>query len=159
MRNLQQQVKKTFCCQKWFRLFAKWINCLNIFKVFLVTRTILFTVSQNKFGDKIPWLLSIFFLAFLNNYNPFNFHVQTMLPFIRDCISNIRNSSIFLRSTSRVQNNLHTAIKYWYIILFHKKYETGGKKQDISYCIAGLSGEMGFSYLSHIHYRTHPVST
>ena len=125
MRNLQEQVKKAFCYQKLFWHFTVWINCSSDLKNFANSRPsasnfksfsrsleqFFLTEGQNNFGNKSPWLLSNFFLAFLNNYNPFNFHVRTILPFIRDCISNIRNSSIFLRSTSRVQNNLHTAIK------------------------------------------------
>ena len=126
MRNLQEQVKKAFCYQKLFWHFTVWINCFNDLKIFAnsqpsasnfksFTRSLeqfLLTEDQNNFGNKIPWLLSKFFLDFLNNYNPFNFHVRTVCCHLSGiATSDIRNSSIFLRSTSRVQNNLHTAIK------------------------------------------------
>ena len=68
MRNLQEQVKKAFCYQKWFWPFTVWINCssdlkffensspsASNFKSFSWSLEQFFrTVSQNNFGNKIP---------------------------------------------------------------------------------------------------------
>ena len=62
MRNLQEQVRKTFCYQKLFLTFTVWIDCSSDFKKFTIsspsvsnfksffwiTRTYFFTEGQNK---------------------------------------------------------------------------------------------------------------
>ena len=62
MRNLQEQVKKAFCYQKFFWLR---INCssdlkfsafsFEFQKFFSISRGFFFTVGQNNFGNKIPF--------------------------------------------------------------------------------------------------------
>ena len=73
MRNLQEQVKKAFCCQKFFWLFTVWINCSSDLKIFanyqlsasnfksfsrslenfflLVTKYHLYSISGNKINN------------------------------------------------------------------------------------------------------------
>jgi hypothetical protein len=69
MRNLQEQVKKTFCYQKLFCPFTVWMNCSNDLKNFANSQPsalnfksfpqpleqFFLTVCQNNFGNKI-WL-------------------------------------------------------------------------------------------------------
>ena len=61
MRNLQEQVKKTFCYQKLCLPFIAWINCSTDLKNFACfSRSVeqfFLTVGQNNFGNKIPLLL------------------------------------------------------------------------------------------------------
>ena len=71
MRNLQEQVKKTFCYQKLFWPFTVWINCSSDLKNFANSQPsasnfksfsrsleqFFLTVGQNNFGNKIPFLL------------------------------------------------------------------------------------------------------
>ena len=83
MRNLQDQVKKTFCHQKLFWPFTVWINCSSDLKNFADSRPsasnfksfsrsleqFFLTAGQNNFGNKIPILyLANFFYkwSFLN---------------------------------------------------------------------------------------------
>ena len=68
MRNLQEQGKKAFCCQKLFRLFTVWINCSDDLKNFTYSspsatnfkcfsrslEQFFLTVGQNNCGNKIP---------------------------------------------------------------------------------------------------------
>ena len=68
MRNLQEQVKKSFCYLKLFWPFTVKTNCSSDLKIFVnswpsasnfksffsITRTIFLTVGQNNFGKKIP---------------------------------------------------------------------------------------------------------
>jgi hypothetical protein len=68
MRNLQEQVKKSFCYEKFFWPFTVWINCPSDLKIFAnswpsasnfkqFSRSLeqfLITVGQNNFGNKIP---------------------------------------------------------------------------------------------------------
>ena len=72
MRNLQEQVKKAFCCQKLFWPFTVWINCSSDLKNFANSRPsasnfksfsrsleqFLNTVGQNNFGNNIPVICS-----------------------------------------------------------------------------------------------------
>ena len=69
MRNLQEQVKKAFCYQKFFWPFTVWINCYSDLKHFANSRPsasnfksfsrsleqFFLTVGQNNFGNKIPF--------------------------------------------------------------------------------------------------------
>ena len=66
LRNLQEPVKKAFCCQKLF-----WINCSSDFKMFAKSQPsasnfkknsrsleqFFLTAVQTNFGNKIPFLL------------------------------------------------------------------------------------------------------
>ena len=77
MRNLQEQVKKAFCYQKLFWPFTAWINCSSDLKYFansrlsaynfkIFTRSVeqfFLTVSQNNFGNKIPFMLHMYISA------------------------------------------------------------------------------------------------
>ena len=80
-RNLQEQVKKAYCYQKLFWPFPVWINCSSDLKIFAnswlsasnfksFSRSLeqfFLTVSQNNFGNKIPFLsISDFYYFFLN---------------------------------------------------------------------------------------------
>ena len=70
MRNLQEQVKKTFCYQKLFWHFTVRRNCSSDLKIFAnslsnhlnfksFSRSLeqfFLTVGQNNFGNKIPFL-------------------------------------------------------------------------------------------------------
>jgi hypothetical protein len=72
MRNLQEQVEKTFCYQKLFRPFTVWINCSSDLKIFANSRPsasnfksfsrslehFFLIVGQNNFGNKIPYILA-----------------------------------------------------------------------------------------------------
>ena len=74
MRNLQEQVKKTFCYHKLFWPFIVWINCPSDLKHFANSRPsasnfqsfswsleqFYLTVGQNNFGNKIPFLENVF---------------------------------------------------------------------------------------------------
>ena len=74
MRNLQEQVKKAFCCQKLFWPFTVWINCSSDLKNFANSRPsasnfksfsqslkqFFLTVGQNNFGNKIQFFFSDF---------------------------------------------------------------------------------------------------
>ena len=51
MRNLQEQVKKAFCYQKFFWPFTAWINCSIDLKNFAN----FFLTGQNNFCNKIPY--------------------------------------------------------------------------------------------------------
>ena len=78
MRNLQEQVKKAFCYQKFFWPFTVWINCpsdlkdfanywpsASNFKSFCRSLEQFFlTVDKNNFGNKIP-LFSFQFMSIL----------------------------------------------------------------------------------------------
>ena len=56
MRNLQEQVKKAFCYQKWFWPLTVRRNCSSDLKIFSRSLEQFFlTVSQNNFGNKIPF--------------------------------------------------------------------------------------------------------
>ena len=55
MINIQEQVKKAFCCQKWFWPFTVWTNCSSDLKSF--TRSLeqfFLTVGQNNFDNELP---------------------------------------------------------------------------------------------------------
>ena len=67
MRNLQEQVEKSFFYQKLFWPFKVWLNCssdlkffkflafsLKFQKFFSITNFFFLTVGQNNFGNKIP---------------------------------------------------------------------------------------------------------
>ena len=68
VRNLQEQVKRSFFYQKLFWPFTVWINCScdlknfadsgpsasNFKKKFLITRTFFLTLGQNNFDYKMP---------------------------------------------------------------------------------------------------------
>jgi hypothetical protein len=74
MRNLQEQVKNAFFCQKLFWPFTARINCYSDLKYFANSlpsasnlksfspslEQCLHTVSQNNFGNKIPFLMLTF---------------------------------------------------------------------------------------------------
>ena len=77
-RNLQEQVKKAFCYQKFLGPFTVWINCSSDLKMFANSRPsasnfksfsrslgqFFLTVGQNNFGNKIPWvMLNTFLIA------------------------------------------------------------------------------------------------
>ena len=69
LRNIQEQVKKAFCYQKLFWPFTVWINCSSDLKNFANSQPsawnfksfsrsleqFFLTVSQNNFGNKIPF--------------------------------------------------------------------------------------------------------
>ena len=69
LRNLQDQVKKAFHCQKLFWPFTVWKNCSSDIKIFENSRPsasnfkhffrsleqFFLTVGQNNFGNKIPF--------------------------------------------------------------------------------------------------------
>ena len=77
LRNLQEQVKKTFCYQKLFSPFTVRRNCSSDLKIFANSRPsasnfnffswslehFFLTVGQNNFGNKIPFLKVWFFLV------------------------------------------------------------------------------------------------
>ena len=77
MRNLQEQVKKAFCCQKLFWPFTVWTNCSSDLKTFAnssFSRSLeifVLTIGQNNFGNKIP---------FLSRYNIFFFLITYVIP-------------------------------------------------------------------------------
>ena len=69
MRNLQEQIKKALCYQKFLCLFNVWINCSSDLKTFSnsqpsalnfksFSRSLehFFLTGQNNFGNKIPFL-------------------------------------------------------------------------------------------------------
>ena len=67
MRNLQEQVKKAFCCQKLFWPFTVWINCSSDREILLKFEAegrefekknweFFVTVGQCNFSNKIPFL-------------------------------------------------------------------------------------------------------
>ena len=70
LRNVQEQVKKTFCYQKLFWLFTVWTNCSSDLKIFANSQPsasdfiffpwsleqFFLTVAQNNFCNKIAWL-------------------------------------------------------------------------------------------------------
>ena len=70
LRNLQEQVKKAFCYQKFFWPFTVWINCSSDLKIFAnswssasniktFSRSLeqfFLTVGRNNFGNNIPKL-------------------------------------------------------------------------------------------------------
>ena len=70
LRNLQEQVKKAFCYQKFFWSFTVWINCTSDLKNFANCRPsasnfksfsrslecVSLTVGQSNFGNKISFL-------------------------------------------------------------------------------------------------------
>ena len=56
MRNLQEQVKKAFCCQKLFWPFTVWINCSSDLKIFAN-----YQPSASNFKS-LSWSLKHFFL-------------------------------------------------------------------------------------------------
>ena len=70
LRNIQEQLKKAFCYQKWFWPFNVWTNCSSDLKNFANSRPsvsnfkrfsqsleqFFLTVCQNNFGNKIPFL-------------------------------------------------------------------------------------------------------
>ena len=78
MRNLKEQVKKTFCYQKLFWPFTVWVNCSSNLKIFAnswpsssnfksffsITRTIFSPLGQKTFGNKIPMNNVLPFLSF-----------------------------------------------------------------------------------------------
>ena len=82
MRNLQEHVKKAFCCQELFWTFTVWINCSSDLKCFANSHhsasnfkrfsqsleQFFLAVGQNNFGNKIP----ILFLLLLQ-FNEFSF--------------------------------------------------------------------------------------
>ena len=90
MRNLQEQVKKAFCYQKFFWPFIVWINCSSDLKNFVNSwpstsnfksfscslEQFFLTVGQNNFGNKIP---------FLNeghvNWKSYFLHMQYLKPY------------------------------------------------------------------------------
>ena len=66
MRNLQEQVKKAYCNQKFFWPFTAWINCSSDFQILGLKvsnfksfsqslEQFFLTVGQNNFGNKIPF--------------------------------------------------------------------------------------------------------
>ena len=88
LRNLQEQVKKTFCYQKLFWIFTIWINCSSDLKNFASSRPsvsnfksfsqslkqFFFKVGQNNFGNNIPCLkvvLECWNRIFFMHYNQF----------------------------------------------------------------------------------------
>ena len=82
VRNLQEQVKKAFCYQKFFWLFTVSINCSSDLKNFDNSRPsasycktfsrsqehFFLTVGQNIFGNKIPLLNRIMLLSNIAKY-------------------------------------------------------------------------------------------
>mgnify|MGYP007045256213 CR=1 FL=1 len=76
LRNLHEQVKKTFCCQKLFWPFTVWINYSSDLKNFENSRpsasnfktTFFLTVGQNNFGNKIQQCVTFPFVLRGKNY-------------------------------------------------------------------------------------------
>ena len=78
IKNLQEQVKKAFCCQKWIRPFTVWMSCSSDLKNFANSRPsvsnfkslyrsleqFFLTVGHNNFGNKI----ALFKLSVLLNW-------------------------------------------------------------------------------------------
>ena len=72
LKNLQEQVKKAFCCQKLFWPFTVWIDCSSDLKSFENSQPLasnfksfsqsleyfFLTLGQNNFGNKMPLLIS-----------------------------------------------------------------------------------------------------
>ena len=94
MRNLREQVKKVFCCQKLFWPFTVWINCSRDLKKNSNCRIskdrsrsleqFLLTVGQNNFGNKIPF--PSFFLHFLSLF-PINYVFDIWNPDMQTSIT------------------------------------------------------------------------
>ena len=89
MRNLQEQVKKTFCYQKLFWPFTVWIDSsdrkhfvnsrpsaskVKFQKFFTSLEQFFLTVGQNTFGNKIPFSA---FSRLLRNFR--NFYIQQIV--------------------------------------------------------------------------------
>ena len=87
MRNLQEQVKKSFCYQKLFPHFTVWINCSSDLKKFSNSRpsasnfyfffifiTTFLTVCQNDFCIIITFLLKLQFLISSGNQMLYGSH-------------------------------------------------------------------------------------
>ena len=75
MKNLQEQVKKTFSYQKLFCPFTVWINCSSDLKNFANSRP---SASNFKiFSQSLEW----FFLTFGQNNFGKKYHLKKNLPF------------------------------------------------------------------------------
>ena len=110
MRNLQEQVKKAFCYQKFFRPFTVWINCSSDLKFFanfksfsLSLEQFFFTVGQNKFGNKIPELALKWDLVIQLS--------QVILKKISKCVHKMKN---YLKWHIKILKTLYNSEEQWY---------------------------------------------
>ena len=94
-RNLKEQVKKAFCYQTLFWPFTVRINCSNDLKMFANSQPsawnfksfsvsleqFLFTVGQNNFGNKIPFLPNLV-LQCMNPWEWLFIHIFLVLAYV-----------------------------------------------------------------------------